>query len=209
VSKGRTILLVSVVAVLVLGALGVSLLLLAGGSDDDDDPGNAVVPTVPTGDVISFRDPQGAYTMDIDPEWEQSVTPNQPDVETWFTPTGTDAFRDNVTVLAQTGVNVSLDDYMQLVIDQAPQSVEDFQLREFRVLTPDLDDASDDDDPQRELGVIAYDGTQGTQSFGFLLVASVENGNAVLATFTTEKDRFDAARAEVEPYLLTLRQPTA
>jgi len=44
-----------------------------------------------------------------------------------------------------------------------------------------------------------------TAAVAYLLVSSVEAGRAVVAKLATTPDDFDDARAQVEPYLMTLR----
>ena len=74
------------------------------------------------------------------------------DVETWYTQSGTTDFRDNVTIVAQPVGEVDLDQYLQLVIDQAPKSVDNFKLREFRVVTIPTESKTD---VPKSLGVVA------------------------------------------------------
>jgi hypothetical protein len=201
--RRRTVFVVSLVAVLILAAIGTSLALLSGSSGGDDEraierPGTR---------LEKFTDPQNAYTVDIDPRWKQTKNVSRPEVESWYTNTGTTKFRDNVNIVTQQIGQMDLDQYMQLVQKQASDTVPDYDLREFRIIT-----VSDDSETGTtakvppQLGVFAYDGKSGGDDFGFLFVASVENGRAVLATLTAGEDRFDRVRAQVEPYLMTLRQ---
>jgi hypothetical protein len=108
-----------------------------------------------------------------------------------------------VTIVAQPVGETDLDQYLQLVIDQAPKSVDNFKLREFRVVTIPTDAKAT---VPEQLGIVAYEGRKGDKTFGFFFVASVENGKAVVATLTTDQDRFDDVRAQIAPYLMTLRQ---
>jgi hypothetical protein len=202
----RTVLIVSLVAILVLAGIGASLVTLTStdGSGDDDD---RVAAGGPDADGVSFTDPQGAYTLDIDPRWRASEHATTPEVESWFTGTGTVDFRDNVNIVTQQIGQMALDEYMKLVTDQAHETVPDYDLREFRIVTASDDPASDTTaEVPLQLGVFAYDGENSGKDFGFLFIASVENGRAVLATLTTPEDRFDRVRAQVEPYLMTIRQ---
>jgi hypothetical protein len=200
--KRRSVLIVSLVAILVLGAIGTSLLLLTG-NDDDKEGSETPAATGQLTSATRFRDPQGAYSLEVDPQWHVPTSTAGANVETWYTQTGTADFRDNVTIVAQPVGEVDLDQYLQLVIDQAPKSVDNFKLREFRVVTIPTDAKAT---VPEQLGVVAYEGRKGDKTFGFFFVASVENGKAVVATLTTDQDRFDDARAEIAPYLMTLRQ---
>jgi len=194
---------VSLVAILVLGAIGTSLLLLTGGDNDNDGTGETPAATGQLPSATRFRDPQGAYSLEVDPQWQVPTSTAGANVETWYTQTGTEDFRDNVTIVSQPVGEVDLDQYLQLVIDQAPKSVDDFKLREFRVVTIPTEAKAT---VPKQLGVVAYEGRKGNQTFGFFFVASVEDGKAVVATLTTDQDRFDDVRAKVAPYLMTLRQ---
>ncbi len=201
--KRRTVLIVSLVAILVLGTIGASLLLLTGNGDDGDSSGETPAATGQLSSATRFRDPQGAYSLEVDPLWHVPTSTAGANVETWYTQTGTADFRDNVTIVAQPVGEVDLDQYLQLVIDQAPKSVDDFKLREFRVVTIPTESKTE---VPKSLGVVAYEGRKGDQAYGFFFVASVEDGKAVVATLTTDQDRFDDVRAKVAPYLMTLRQ---
>jgi hypothetical protein len=201
--RGRTVFVVSLVAVLILAAIGTSLALLSGSSGTDDE--DAIKQS--GSQLQEFSDPQGSYTIDIDPRWKATANVSRPEVESWYTNTGTVKFRDNVNIVTQEIGEMDLDQYMQLVQDQARNTVPDYSLREFRIVTVSDDSetgATSKVPPQ--LGVFAYDGKSGGDDFGFLFVASVEHGRAVLATLTAGQDRFDRVRAQVEPYLMTLRQ---
>ena len=200
--KRRTVLIVSLVAILLLGTIAASLLLFTG-NDDDNEGSETPAATGQLASATRFRDPQGAYSLEVDPQWQVPTSTAGANIETWYTQTGTADFRDNVTIVAQPVGEVDLDQYLQLVIDQAPKSVDNFKLREFRVVTIPTDAKAT---VPKSLGVVAYEGRKGDKTFGFFFVASVENGKAVVATLTTDQDRFDDVTAEVAPYLMTLRQ---
>ena len=200
--KRRTVLIVSLVAILVLGTIAASLLLFTG-NDDNNEGSETPAATGQLSSATRFRDPQGAYSLEVDPQWHVPTSTAGANVETWYTQTGTADFRDNVTIVAQPVGEVDLDQYLQLVIDQAPKSVDNFKLREFRVVTIPTDAKAT---VPKSLGVVAYEGRKDDQAYGFFFVASVEDGKAVVATLTTDQDRFDEVRAKVAPYLMTLRQ---
>jgi hypothetical protein len=205
--RRRTVLIVSLVAIVILGVIGTSLVLLTGDSDGSDGSGEQIDVTGPHADATAFDDPQGAYTVDIDPRWTANENATNPEVESWFTGTGNPAFRDNVNIVTQQIGQMDLDQYMQLVTGQAAKTVPDYKLREFRIVS--VDDASSSDTTAKvppQLGVFAYTGKNQGKDFGFLFIASVEHGRAVLATLTTGADRFEKLRDRVEPYLMTLRQ---
>ncbi len=201
--KRRTVLIVSLVAILVLGTIGASLLFLTGNDNDSDSSGETPAATGQLASAMRFRDPQGAYSLEVDPQWQAPTSAAGANVETWYTQTGTADFRDNVTIVAQPVGEIDLDQYLQLVIDQAPKSVDGFKLREFRVVTIPTEAKTE---VPKSLGVVAYEGRKGDQAYGFFFVASVEDGKAVVATLTTDQDRFDEVRAKIAPYLMTIRQ---
>jgi hypothetical protein len=201
--RRRTVVIVSLIAIVILGVIGTSLVMLSGSSANNVTTG--VPSNTGNGDITQFRDPQGTYTLQIDPHWRATHNAASPDVESWFTGTGTVDFQDNVNILSQRVAEVDLDQYMQLVIDEAQKSVDKYALKEFRVVTTNPLTGTTSKTPT-QLGVIAYTGNRGGKSFGFFFVASIEHGDAVLATLTTAQDRFDKVRAKVEPYLMTLRQ---
>jgi hypothetical protein len=193
----RAFLIVTLVAIVMLGAIGTSLVLLTNDADTDGNaepaPGTASDPA-----AVRFDDPEGRYTLEIDPDWR--VGPATGGVESWTV----GPFADTVEIETETVVNTDLDQYLQLVYERAPDAVEDFRLREFRVLNTEPVPGDTSETPH-QLGIIAYEGVQDGDALGHFLVASVEPGRAVVAWLTTDKERFDAARADVEPYLLTLR----
>jgi hypothetical protein len=201
--RRRTVLIVSVIAIVILGVIGTSLAMLTGSSANNEVTGTP--PNTANANVTKFRDPQGTYTLEIDPRWRATHSAARPDVESWFTGTGTLDFRDNINILSQSAGGVDLNQYMQLVVDQAEKSVENYALKEFRLVTADTLSGTTSKTPT-QLGVFAYTGKRGDKRFGFFFVASVAHGDAVLATLTTAQDRFDEVRTKVEPYLMTLRQ---
>jgi hypothetical protein len=195
--RRRALVIVSVIAIVVLGALGAALAFMTDTSDDDGSAEPAPR-TAPDPEAQRFVDPQGAYTLEIDPAWAPQAASR--DVERWIV----DAAGDSVTIETATVVDTDLDQYLQGVIEEAPDAVEDFRLREFRVITTEPAPGEEQSRPH-QLGLVAYEGIEGGEPRGFYIVASVERGTAIVATMITDEPRFDATRASVEPFLLTLR----
>jgi hypothetical protein len=195
----RALVIVSLVAITILGGIAAALALV--NDDDPDQIGAEPAPaTGPDFDGVTFTDPQGAYRLDVDPTWETDPEPSGADVESWRV--GQGAASDRVDVTTSEVGDIDLDQYLQFVIERLP---DDFELREFRVVSVDESPATD---APPQLGIVAYEAMRDGAPVAYLLVASVEHGTAVVATLTSRPERFDDARAAVEPYLMTLRRPT-
>ena len=196
----RALVIVSLAAVTILGAIALALALM---SNDGASPG-VVEPTPESGpgsDGVRFDDPQGTYRIDIDPDWH-AVTPVPASrVESWMVD-GAAGAQERIDIDTDTIGDLDLDEYLQLEIERAPEAIDDFKLREFRVVTIDPPDAKH---VPTQLGVVAYEGTRAAAPVAYLLVSSVQAGRAVVAKLATTPDDFDDARAQVEPYLMTLR----
>ena len=163
--------IVSLAAITILGAIALALALM---TNDGGSPGVAE-PTPDSGpgaDGMRFDDPQGTYHLDIAPTWQASEPPRAPRIESW----AVNGTADEVDVETKTVGEVDLDQYLQLVIDEAPDEVDDFKLREFRVVSIDAPNPSD---PPTQLGVVAYDGTREGKPVAYLLVSSVDAGRGL------------------------------
>jgi hypothetical protein len=192
----RALVIVSVIALVTLGSIALALAL----ANSDSANGSSAEPTPETGrefDGVTFSDPQGDYRIDIDPDWTELGATEGDETESWQVDDGRPD--DRVEITTEDVGDLDLDQYLQLEIERAPTTVDEFKLREFRVLGNNVD-------PPDPLGVVAYEGRIGEQSIGIYLVVSVREGRAVVARFTTSRDDFRAARAAVEPYFMTLRQ---
>jgi hypothetical protein len=95
---------------------------------------------------------------------------------------------------------MTLDEYTQASIDNAPAFIQDFELGESRTVTGP---------GGSELAVLEYSGRAGgaESPLRFLAVWGLNDGNAIVATFTSLEEHFEAQRDDVLPYLLTL-EPT-
>ena len=146
------------------------------------------------GDV--FVDPQGTYTMTISRDWSRMSGAAADDIEFWALDASQVGFTDNVNVLTQDAPDMDLDDYM----DISAENMGGLEL---------LDRYSVVGANGNELGVLESQGTP----FGaatdtpihFLTVVDVLDEVAIVATMSAGLDTFEARRATVEPYLLTLQ----
>jgi hypothetical protein len=164
-----------------LGLLAALVLSSCGGSQ----------PTIGTG----YSDPQGAYTMRVDPAWELHAGGLVEGVESWFIGPVENGFRPNVNVLSQAAQGMSLTDYINTSISQGPKFMPD-----FRLVSQSQFDASG-----VTLGELDYIGTFQGYQLHFLAVVGMRGDRAIVATLTAPLPSFDTWRASVEPYLRTLR----
>jgi hypothetical protein len=199
--KRRAVLVVSVAAVLVLGAIAASLLWLTDGSTDDSDA-DVVTETVPPPEAVPFHDPQGAYTLDVDRRWTAPTSVG--DIETWSLRAPHATAPNRLTIETRPAHDLDLNEFLQLLIREA-RAKEGYSLREFRVVTPEPHDNTAAPAARPPLGVVAYDAGNGNDRRTYFLVVGVDGTNAVVATLDSDRDRAARGRAAVEPYLLTLR----
>jgi hypothetical protein len=211
----RALVVVSVIAIAMLGSIALALTFVDNGSAN----GPTAEPVPVTGaefDGVRFEDPQGTYRIDVAPEWRIEPSAGAGTTEVWRVGRGTGPAVDRVEIATEDVGETDLDQYLQLVFERAPSTVVEFKLREFRVV-------GNGNSPPIQLGVVAYEGrltsrttpstetnpttetTDTTGTTGIFLVVGVEDGVAVVARYTTTREDFADARAEVEPYLLTLR----
>jgi len=164
-----------------LGLLAALVVASCGGSQ----------PTIGTG----YSDPEGAYTMRVDPAWELHAGGVVEGVESWFIGPVENGFRPNVNVLSQAAQGMSLTDYINTSISQGPKFMPDFRLVS----------QSQFDTSGVTLGELDYIGTFQGYQLHFLAVVGMRGDRAIVATLTAPLPSFDAWRASVEPYLRTLR----
>ena len=143
----------------------------------------------------TFHDPQGTYTMRIDPSWVEQPGAVVKEVEAWTVGPVRDHFAANVNVLTQQVPDLDLAGYMKV----SGEHMGGLTLIDSKVVKGTNGN---------ELGVLEYSAppTQG-RSLHFVVAVAVTHGQAVVATLTAEEDQFAALRDKTEPYLLTL-QPT-
>jgi hypothetical protein len=140
------------------------------------------------------------YRLSIPDAWEARHGALAQGIEVWLTHPAADGFAPNVNVLTQATGNMTLDQYTEASIDNAPAFIQDFELIDSRTVTGP---------GGGELAVVEYSGKAGgaQQPLRFVAVWTVHDGNGIVATFTSLAEDFEAKRDEVLPYLLTL-EPT-
>jgi len=142
----------------------------------------------------TYNDPEGAYAIQVDPAWEIQVGGIAQGVEVWFIGPAEADFRPNMNLLTQVAPGVSLDQYAQVSITNAPQFVSDFALVSQTQL----------DGPGGRLAMIEYTGSYQGRQLHFLAYFGVRNDRAVVATLTTPPISFASWRGTIEPYMKTL-----
>ena len=148
-------------------------------------------PTIGTG----YSDPEGAYTIRVDPAWELHAGAVVSGVESWFIGPVENGFRPNVNLLTQAAQGLSLSDYIATSVQQGPALMPD-----FRLVSQSQFDASG-----TPLGLLDYIGTFQGYQLHFLAVIGIKNDQAIVVTLTAPLASFDTWRISVEPYMRTLR----
>lgn len=142
----------------------------------------------------TYNDPEGAYTIQVDPAWEIQVGAVAQGVEVWFLGPAEGDFRPNLNVLTQSAPGMSLADYTTASVANAPALIAD-----FKVVSEAQVDASG-----ATLEVLEYTGTAQGRQLHFLAVFGVRSDRAIVATLTTGSGTFASWRTTIEPYLRTL-----
>jgi hypothetical protein len=168
--------------------------LAAGCSSDASsgraDSGQTTVGEAATG--VTFDDPQGTYTMRIDPSWVAQPGVVVKEVEDWTVGPTTNGFAPNVNVLTQDAPGLDLAGYMKFG-------------REHMGALKLIDSKIVNGANGNELGLLEYSAPASMGKLHFLATMAVTNGQAVVATLSAEEDQFAALRDATEPYLLTLQ----
>jgi hypothetical protein len=142
-----------------------------------------------------YEDPEGEYTIRVDPAWEINEGAFAEGIEFWFFGPPEDGFSSNLNVLTQRIGNMTLEEYTQVSIQNAPAQIDDFALIGVDQVRVDGVD----------LAIMDYTGTNSGQDLHFLAVFTVTEDRAVIATLTTPLASFESWREIVEPYMRTLR----
>lgn len=199
---------VSVVIVLVV-AVGVVVLVTSSDGDGDDDvaadevaaDSDTTTTTEPSTTTEpetglpgeEFVDPEGVYTMNVDPEWVSSPGGLQ-GMEIWMVGQST-GDRSNLSLLTAMDGGGDLSTYM------------DGLLRGVGVSTDNVNEVGREvveGAGGQELGLLEITGSQAGQPLHFLMAIIMESRTVVAATLTSTPETFHDVRAAVEPYLLTL-----
>ncbi len=142
-----------------------------------------------------FFDPEGEYSIEINPEWAASHGSIAAGIELWYINDGTDGFAENLNLLTQQVGDVGLEEYLELSADSISVLLQDGAVLDQAIVPGSLG---------QDLGVLLYEGAVGNQVGTFLAVFAVEDGTAVIATFVALPDEFDDLVLEVEEYMFTL-----
>lgn len=149
----------------------------------------------------TFTDPSGKYTIDIPSSWTTADVGNAAgglNAQAWYMNTSQDAFRENVNVITEGPTNgMSLDDYLDLSISKAPQTIKNFNVDSKDKITLDNGD---------EAYRLVYTGQPSgvNQEFKFMAIVTVSDSTAYTATYTAGKDEFDTYASEAESVMKTL-----
>ena len=145
----------------------------------------------------TFTDPQGTYTLRVDPAWATLPGAFVKEVEAWSIGIVDEGFTANVNVLTQETTVDDLDAYIDLSLN----SMGSFVLVTHDVFT--------DTDGHR-LGEIEFTGVVPMSGVDrplhFLTYFDFKDGQAVVVTLSTSEATFEQARTQAEPYLRTLRE---
>ncbi len=181
-----------------LGALLV-LALTAGACGSDtkaSDDSKSSVTTAASVSGTTFSDPEGDYKITIADSWEAHHDAVSKGIEAWAIAAPQDDFAPNVNVLTQKAGDISMGDYLDVSVENAPKFVDNFKLVHRGTLKNSVGET---------LGVMEYTGHTSGKDLSFYAVVRLAGGNAVVATFTSPPDRYAELKTSVAPYLATLR----
>jgi hypothetical protein len=168
-----------------VAALAVCLLLAGCGA-------RSIQPTTSNG--VIYRDPGGAFAVEINPNWVAGSL-SQP--KFWFTREPANGFRSNINaIVEEVPGSTTFAQYIKLSAGNAPRIVPGYTLLSLDILR---------ESGGRALARWHYVGTVGGRPLEFLAMTELRHHRAVTLTFTSERDSFADAVPHVEPYLRTLR----
>jgi hypothetical protein len=187
----------AIIGVLVIAVAGLTVLLKSNGDDADPDAPltedriDSDAGDLPA-DAETFRDPDGEYSMAIGADWVDS---GGEDGEVgWYV--NYEESGDNVNIMTES-YDDSLQDYLDLSADSAGTFVDDFDLISSDIVTGPFG---------QEIGVWVYNASyEGSELTAYATIV-VEDGTAVTATYVSPRDSFDANKASVVPYMMTLQR---
>ena len=143
-----------------------------------------------------YVDPEGTYTIQVDPGWTISVGGFAQGVEAWILGPAEGGFTPNLNLLTQGAPGMDLDAYIKRSVETATSYIPDVSILDQTTI----------DGPGGKLARLEYTGTVQGRSLHFLSYTAVSGGTAVIATLSTPPDTFTTWRAAAEPYMETLRQ---
>jgi hypothetical protein len=144
----------------------------------------------------TFVDPQRTYTITIASPWAEIPGAFVKEIEAWTIAEPVDGFAANVNVLTQDALDADLATYMGFSVNN---------LGALELIEHETVKGTNGND----LGLLEYKGAvpgaPPDRPLHILQTIDVRNGNAVVATLTTDEDDFDIYRSIVEPFLLSLQ----
>jgi hypothetical protein len=151
----------------------------------------------PTTDDGAFADPEGRYTLSVPADWEAHHGVAGEGIEVWLVDDGDDAdgFATNINVITEDVVGMSLEDYVELSIENAPTIMSDFALVSSETVTGAAG---------QELAVMEYTGA----GMPYIGVMAMGAEGAVVITLASTTDTFAAVKDAVYPFMLTLLPTT-
>jgi hypothetical protein len=146
-------------------------------------------------DGRTFRDPDGRFVLEIGPSWQENDQGLNGAVM-WRVGDIRDQFQPNVNILTERTGRRPMQEYLDLSTRGISAMVPTAEMGDSSVVKGSVG---------QELGILEYRADLAGRELHFLAVAVALNDGFGVATFTTGEDSFDEVRAEVEPYLRTLR----
>ena len=140
----------------------------------------------------TFVDPQGVYELFVPASWEANHGTVVAEIEAWLVDEPRGGFVANVNVLVQAAPGLTLDDYLELSVANAPLFAADLEVSEASLI---------DGDQGQPLAMMEY--TAGDLSF-LGVFAMTADGQAIVATLSVLHDDYESVRADVLPHLSTL-----
>ena len=171
-------------------ALALALLAIACGDDDatvTTTTGDAASTTtsggVDTGPMIRFGSGDHPFAISYPEDWE-TERDSFGAVIIMFSPLsgGSDQFSENVNVVVEDleGADITLDEYVDLAVEQLTEFIPDI----------DISDEFPDEMDTQPSWVIAYTGTQDGVEYNWVQEIALFDGSAYIITYTGE-DEFD------------------
>jgi hypothetical protein len=192
------------VVVLVLVAIGGGGVFLARRSDEATAAVTTTRPTLVTelrpfvesptpGET--YTDPNGVFRVRVHPNWERRPSGSGSEAK-WYVRSGSDRFRDSVTVRAERIGPTTLDAYLSRAVSLAESSTVDYELVSERKVSLASGGPG---------AIVVYTGSLDGTELQFLMVVTTSAESGAVATVVSQPDRFDEVRSAVEPFLLTLQ----
>ncbi len=143
----------------------------------------------------NFTDANGLFRLRANPNWERRPAGDGSEAK-WYVRSGSDRFRDSVTTRAERIGSTGLDAFVSRSIARADAATIDYELVSQKKVTLASGGPG---------AVVVYDGSLDGTKLRFLMVVTTSADSGATAVLVSQPDRFDAVRAAVEPYLLTLQ----